>query len=312
MAFLSNLLIVLGLCVFEVVSSIDNAIINADILSRLDERSRRWFLLWGIFIAVFLVRGLLPWLIVWFASPGLDLSEAFSATFSGDPAAMAALGASANILFVGGGLFLILLFFRWLFIEPKNYGLGFERILFHHKVLFGIMTILLTGFLVTGGLVYDYRLSVSALIGMAAFFIMEFIKNRSESHAKSLHNKGLPMIGVLLSLEMIDASFSIDGVLGALAFTLSIPLILIGNGLGALIVRQFTVGNITRIKRYVYLKNGAMYSILVLGLLMVADGFGYIIPPLLPVISTLGIVGFFLVRSLRYIREHHLTRAHQK
>jgi len=57
-------------------------------------------------------------------------------------------------------------------------------------------------------------------------------------------------------LEIIDTTFSIDGVLGAFAFTLSVPLILIGNGLGALLVRQLTVSNIERIKKYVYLKNG--------------------------------------------------------
>src|SRR3989344_6231381 len=62
-------------------------------------------------------------------------------------------------------------------------------------------------------------------------------------------------------LMVIDATFSLDGVLGAFAFTLSVPLILIGNGLGALVVRQLTVSNIERIKKYIYLKNGAMYSI---------------------------------------------------
>jgi hypothetical protein len=58
----SSLLIVLGL--FETVSSIDNAIINAEVLSTMKEKARRWFLVWGILIAVFLIRGLLPWLIV--------------------------------------------------------------------------------------------------------------------------------------------------------------------------------------------------------------------------------------------------------
>jgi hypothetical protein len=61
-------------------------------------------------------------------------------------------------------------------------------------------------------------------------------------------------------LEVIDATFSIDGVIGAFAFTLSVPLILVGNGLGAIVVRELTVRNIERIRRYRYLKNGAMYS----------------------------------------------------
>ena len=67
-------------------------------------------------------------------------------------------------------------------------------------------------------------------------------------------------ISKILYLEIIDATFSIDGVLGAFAFTLSVPL-LVGNGIGAFVVREFTLHNIERIKRYRYIKNGAMYSI---------------------------------------------------
>jgi len=80
----------------------------------------------------------------------------------------------------------------------------------------------------------------------------------------------------ILYLEVIDATFSIDGVVGAFAFTLSVPLILIGNGIGAFVVRELTISNIDRVKRYIYLKNGAMYSIFVLGTIMVLDSFGCI------------------------------------
>jgi hypothetical protein len=67
---------------------------------------------------------------------------------------------------------------------------------------------------------------------------------------------------------LIDTTFSIDGVLGAFAFTMSVPLIIIGNGLGALVVRSLTVKGINTIKKYAFLKNGAMYSIYCLGLIM--------------------------------------------
>jgi hypothetical protein len=87
-------------------------------------------------------------------------------------------------------------------------------------------------------------------------------------------------------------------VLGAFAFTLSVPLILVGNGLGAFIVREITIGNIERIKRYRYLKNGAMYSILVLGAIMITDGFGIHIPQWVSPAATFLVVGFFLLRSL--------------
>ncbi|MBM3200202.1 DUF475 domain-containing protein [Candidatus Woesearchaeota archaeon] len=62
---------VLGLCLFETISSIDNAIINAEVLSTMKAKARKWFLLRGMLIAVFLLRGLLPWAIVWATTPSL-------------------------------------------------------------------------------------------------------------------------------------------------------------------------------------------------------------------------------------------------
>jgi uncharacterized protein len=109
--------------------------------------------------------------------------------------------------------------------------------------------------------------------------------------------QGMSDVSKILYLEVIDSTFSIDGVLGAFAFTLSVPLILFGNGIGAIIVRQMTIGNIERIKKYIFLKNGAMYSILVLGGIMVADGFGYHIPPWLSPVVTFGIIGYFFLKS---------------
>ncbi len=92
-------------------------------------------------------------------------------------------------------------------------------------------------------------------------------------------------------------TFSIDGVLGSFAFTFFVPLILIGNGLGVLVLRQITVSNIERIKKYIYIKNGAMYSILFLGLIMTLDSFGWQIPFWLSPIITFGIVGYFFLKS---------------
>ncbi len=105
-------LIVVGLCLFETISSIDNAIINAEVLSTMSAKARRWFLLWGILFAVFLVRGLLPWLIIWATAPQLGFVGSLTATFSSDPAVIAAIEKSAPILLSGGGVFLIFLFFQ--------------------------------------------------------------------------------------------------------------------------------------------------------------------------------------------------------
>jgi hypothetical protein len=104
-------------------------------------------------------------------------------------------------------------------------------------------------------------------------------------------------IGKILYLEVIDLTFSIDGVVGAFAFTLSVPLILLGNGIGAVVVRQLTVYGVDRIKKYVFLKNGAMYSVFVLGCVMLAHGFGYHVPEWLTPVATFFIVGYFFLKS---------------
>ncbi|MFZ8847679.1 MAG: DUF475 domain-containing protein [Minisyncoccia bacterium] len=78
----------------------------------------------------------------------------------------------------------------------------------------------------------------------------------------------------ILYLEALDASFSLDGVIGAFAFTISVPLILLGNGIDALVVRELTVRGIDLISKFAYLKNGAIYSIGMLGTLTILESFG--------------------------------------
>ncbi len=102
---------------------------------------------------------------------------------------------------------------------------------------------------------------------------------------------------------LLSAQQLFFGVLGAFAFTLSIPLILLGNGIGAIVVRQLTVGNIERIKKYKYLKNGAMYSVLSMGIIMLAESFGVHIPAWLAPIITMFFLGYFFYRSKKEIDE---------
>ena len=136
-----------------------------------------------------------------------------------------------------------------------------------------------------------------AVIGSSLFFITNGFKQNAEEQEKKLLNSVQSNISKLLFLEIIDATFSIDGVLGAFAFTLSVPLILLGNGLGAVMVRQLTVKNIERIKKYVYLKNGAMYSILVLGIIMILHSFNFTIPEYVSPLATFIIIGLFFWKS---------------
>ncbi|MDD1672349.1 MAG: DUF475 domain-containing protein [Methanomicrobiales archaeon] len=299
MDIFSILLIVAGLCLFETISSIDNAIINAEVLSTMQERYRRWFLIWGLLFAVFIIRGVLPWLIVWITTPQLGPVGALTATFSSDPAVIEAIESSAPMLLIGGGIFLVFLFFHWLFLEPKHYGLRGERYIHSKGVWFYAIVSILLAIIVWFALARHPLLAFGAVVGSTAFFIVHGFRQNAEQQERRLMDKNLSDVSKVLYLEVIDATFSIDGVLGAFAFTLAIPLIILGNGLGAFVVRELTIGNIERIKRYIYLKNGAMYSILFLGSIMIADSFGFHIPPWLSPIITFGVVGYFLYKSIR-------------
>ena len=292
---------VLGLILFEIVSSIDNAVINAEVLSTMGKKARRWFLLWGFFIAVFLVRGLLPWAIIWATVPGLGPIGALTATFSNDPAVAKAIETAAPILLMGGGVFLVFLFFHWLFLEKKNFGLFGERFFQRHGVWFFATVSIILATIVWYSMKINPMLAFSAVVGSTAFFITHGFKENAEKVERGLveGKSNMSDMSKILYLEIIDATFSIDGVLGAFAFTLSIPLILIGNGIGAFVLRKLTIGNIERIKKYMYLKNGAMYSIFVLGVIMVADGFGVHIPALVSPVVTFVIIGYFFLKSKR-------------
>lgn len=297
----SALLTIAGLSLFETVSSIDNAIINAEVLTTMQARARRWFLLWGIVTSVFLVRGLLPWLIVWFATPGLGPLSAITATFSNDPNIIEAIETSAPILLIGGGTFLIFLFFHWLFLEPKNYGLVGEKFFISQGVWFFAIVSILLATIVWYALEKNPLMAFGAVVGSTAFFITHGFKQNAEQGEKQLMKRDLSDVSKIFYLEVIDATFSIDGVLGAFAFTLSVPLILIGNGLGAIVVRQLTLSNIDHIKKYKYLKNGAMYSILFLGLIMILDSFSWHIPSWVSPITTFAVIAYFYLKSRRVI-----------
>ena len=295
----SAILIVLGLALFESITSIDNAIINAEVLQGMQPRARRWFLTWGILIAVFGVRGLLPWLIVWVMTPGLGPWDAFTASLTGDPVALKAIQDSSPVLLMGGGVFFVFLFFHWIFLEPKKYGLPVERIIARQGAWFyAVVSIALT-VVVWFALDDSPMLAFGAVVGSSAFFITHGFKRYAEEQEARLLSGEAPMsdIGKILYLEVIDLTFSIDGVVGAFAFTLSVPLILLGNGIGAVVVRQLTVYGVDRIKKYVYLKNGAMYSVFVLGCVMLAHGFGYHVPEWLTPLATFLIVGYFFFKS---------------
>ena len=308
----SGLLVILGLCLFEVVSSIDNAVINANVLSKIrNPRARKFFVTWGMLIAVGAVRGILPFIIYYIPNSKLGFHEAVIGFWGGNPAVVQAVQQAAPLLLMAGGMFLVLLFLHWLLAEEKVYGFGFEYYLLKAGGVWfygtaGALLVLVLYVIKTYVTPAERatNLMLSAAVGIAVFFIADGFKEHAEAvEARLLEdhdgsNQAMSDWSKVLFLEVIDMTFSTDGVIGAFAFTMVVPFILIGNGLGAYVVRKLTLGNVDRLCSYDYLKNGAMYSIGLLGAAMTLEGFGVEIPSWVSPVMTFVCVGGFFWKSV--------------
>lgn len=302
--FWNIVIVILGLSLFEIISSVDNAIVNAHVLKTMPEKYRKIFLLWGLIFAVFVVRGLLPFFIVWMANPALSIGGVFTAVFSNDPQIQNYLEASKPLLLLGGGVYLFFVFLSWLFLEEKKYAFLVEGFIHRQGVWFYAVSSLFTVLVVYWSLKANPILALAATIGISAFFITDgFKKNAEEQEKKMMTASGMSAWSKILYLEILDASFSIDGVIGAFAFTISVPLILLGNGLGAFVIREFTIKGINLISKFAYLKNGAMYSIGMLGILMIAESFGKEYPFWLAPLNMVVLIAIFLGLSIKEIKQ---------
>ncbi len=291
--------IILGLCLFEIISSVDNAVVNAHILKTMPEKYRKIFLFWGLLFAVFVVRGLLPFAIVWIANPDLGIWQVVTATFSNSPEIKDYIERSKPLLLLGGGIYLFLVFLSWLFLEEKKYAFLVEGFIHRQGAWFYAIASILTTAVVYFSLKQNPILALAATIGVSAFFITDGFKKNAETQEKKLMDPAMGAWSKILYLEVLDASFSIDGVIGAFAFTVSVPLIILGNGLGAFVVREFTIRGIDLISKFEFLKNGAMYAIGVLGAIMVLESFGHEFPFWLAPLNMFVLLGIFLFLSVR-------------
>jgi hypothetical protein len=283
------LTIILGLALFEIITSIDNAVVNAHVLRTLPEKYRKIFLVWGILFAVFIVRGLLPFIIVKIANPSLNFVQAFTAAFSSNKEIIEYVEKSKPLLLLAGGVYLFLVFLGWLFLEEKNYAFLVEHFIHRQGFWFYAVSSIFLTIIIYFSLHKNPILALSASIGATAFFITDGFKKNAEAKEKELLDSRLSAWSKILYLEVLDASFSLDGVIGAFAFTIFVPLILIGNGVGAFVV------------------NGAMYSIGMLGALMILESFGKEHPFWLAPLNTFILISLFLYlsyRELKYYEKH--------
>jgi uncharacterized protein len=300
---------VVGLIVFEVVNSVDNAIVNACVLKTMGALWRKRFLLIGIFTSVFLVRFILPLIIVWVSVPNISGSELFLAFTGQSEVAYAAIEHQKPVILMFGGVFLLYLYFHWLFLEQKE-PLFIERFLKqkHGVWFFAFAAIILV--LIMYLAQASTLMMLAAAIGSATFFILYGLKQTAEESERNLvaGKSGMSDMSKFAYLEVLDMTFSFDGVIGAFAFTINLILILIGIGVGAIVVRELTIRGIDTIAKYRYLKNGALTSIGFLGLFMVLEAFNVEMPTVLPIIITFLLVGIAFFASRRSLNKAPLPK----
>jgi uncharacterized protein len=303
MAIAEILVVIFGLALFEVISSVDNAIINAHVLKTLPERFKKFFLTIGLLLAVVVVRGALPFLIVWLANPSFSFLQVIGFVFHPTPEINAYIEKSQALLLLAGGVYLFLVFLNWLFMEEKKYAFLVEEFVHKQSVWFYAFASLFFTMVIYFSVKVNPLLALSAAIGSMAFFITDGFKKNAEEKEKQMLSGNMSAWSKILYLEILDATFSIDGVIGAFAFTISVPLIFLGNGLGAYIVREFTIKGTNIISKFAYLKNGAMYSIGSLGAIMVLEAFGKNFPFWLAPLNTLLLLVVFLGLSVKELRD---------
>lgn len=299
---IESIAIVIGLVVFEVVNSVDNAVVNASVLKTMSVLWRKRFLVIGIITSVFLVRFLLPLVIVWISVPTISLTEIFLAFSGQSQVAATAIELQKPVILMFGGVFLLYLYFHWLFLEQKD-PLYIERFLKekHGAWFFAVAAVLLVVIMYFAR--FNPLMMLAAAIGSATFFLLYGLRETGKTSEENMvaGTSGLNDLSKFVYLEVLDATFSFDGVVGAFAFTINLLLILIGMGIGAIVVRELTVKGIDSIGKYKYLKNGALTSIGFLGLFMLVESFGVELPAYIPTIVTFLVVGYAFYKSRKML-----------
>ncbi len=268
----------LVLLLLEVSLSFDNAVVNARVLDQLTPGQQRFFLTWGLVIPVFGVRFLGPLVMVALAG-GVGLGEALEAALHEPERYRELLEVAEPRILAFGGMFLLMVFFRYFFDEAKtlHWWQPIERRLSAAgrieavEVALALLLLVVLAFNVPQALRADVMISgaIGLVLQLASTSLAEAFSGEDAAGAVGgiAARSGLMS---LLYLELLDASFSLDGTIGAFAITQSLPLIMTGLGLGALFIRSLTLmlSRERTLDKLIYLEHGAHYAIGALGLLM--------------------------------------------
>ena len=260
------------LVLFELALGFDNAVVNAKILNTMSPFWQKMFLTWGIIIAVFVVRFCLPILLVYGASH-YSLAQVLQVVFHQPKEYSELLYQTFPIISGFGAGFLGMLFLNFLAEsqqEQKYWWSWFESMKLWRSVWGRLLVFVLVGlvFAYFEGLIdLLWAYLVGGILQWGLFWFREKASHRAISRTGSIVQAGFI---AFIYLELIDASFSLDSVLGAFAITDHIVIIMVGLGCGALVIRALTVQMVRggTLQKWRYLEHGAHYAIGVLALIL--------------------------------------------
>ena len=278
---LTALFIVFVLSVLEVSLSFDNAVVNAMKLEKMSDKWRHRFLTWGIAIAVFGMRLLFPVLIV---SLFAKLSMLAVAKIAINDSLLYAsyLQQTHAPIVTFGGSFLLMLFLHYFLNDKKevHWIKCIEEKLVNIAQIDGIETIITLAaiYFTQINLPEEQRLSVvlSGFFGIMLYLgidgLSKFLEKKEEERMGKMVGDAVRTGGFVsfLYLELIDASFSLDGVLGAFALSRDVVIIMIGLAIGAIFIRSLTILLVDKgtLKQFLYLEHGAHWAIGTLAIIM--------------------------------------------
>jgi hypothetical protein len=296
------------LAVLEISLSFDNAIVNANKLKDMSPIWRRRFLTWGIVIAVFGMRIVFPLAIVAVAAR-IGPIEALHLT-AAQPDVYARIMSEAHLPIAAfGGTFLMMVGLTYFFDHEKvvHWIALPERFMARSGTIKGIeiavVLVLMLGFssLLEGDEAVTFV--YAAIYGLLTFLGVEVLGAVLDASQETMKHAARGGIGAFLYLEVLDASFSFDGVIGAFALTHNLFIIAIGLGIGAMYVRSMTVMLVDRgtLTEYRYLEHGAFYAIIILAVIMYAETLGHI-PEAVTGLGGAALIGISWWSSIRFNR----------
>lgn len=296
------------LAVLEISLSFDNAIVNANKLKDMRPEWQRRFLTWGILIAVFGMRIVFPLLIVVIAAK-IGPWQAMVLAAS-QPEEYARIMHEAHLPIAAfGGAFLMMVGLTYFFDAEKDIHwvhwleekVARTATIRGVEVAFVLVTILIFSKFLDGA--ESTAFVSSAIYGLVTFLVVEVIGGLLDQADQTMSAAAKGGLGAFLYLEVLDASFSFDGVIGAFALSQNLFIIAIGLGIGAMYVRSMTIMLVERgtLAQYRYLEHGAFYAILILSVIMFCQTLVHI-PEVITGLGGAALIGLSLWSSIRWNR----------